>query len=85
VTIVTTVTTATTLFELIFPAVNGFCWANGFLFVLPTFSPARESAPFFYLAQFSPAALHPIRARADALLGKLSPRSNPSGGLVFIL
>ena len=59
-TIVTTVTTATTLFASIFPALNGFCWVNGFLYGRPTFPPARESAPFFHLAQFSPAALHPI-------------------------
>jgi hypothetical protein len=40
---------------------------------------------------FPPGAVFPggtlpdPQGRADALLGKLSPRSNPSGGLVFIL
>ena len=49
-TIVTTVTTATILFAPISPAVNGFYWVNGFLFVRPTFPPTAvhpitEAAP----------------------------------------
>jgi len=40
VTIVTTVTTAATLFAPISPALNGFRWVNSFLFGRPTFPPA---------------------------------------------
>jgi hypothetical protein len=57
------------VFAPIFPAVNGFYWVNGFLFVRPTF-----------LGNGSP----DHRGRAAALLEKLSPRPNPSGRLVYI-
>jgi hypothetical protein len=56
-------------FAQIFLALKGFCWANGFLFVRPTF-----------LGNGSP----DHRDRAAALLGKLSSRANPSGRLVCI-
>jgi hypothetical protein len=64
VTIVTTVTTATTLFAPISPAMNGFCWVNGFLFVRPTFPPAAvhpitEVAPTPFWENFLRALTHP--------------------------
>jgi hypothetical protein len=63
VTIVTTVTTATILFAPISPAVNGFYWVNGFLFVRPTFPPAAvhpitEAAPTPFWENFLPALTH---------------------------
>jgi hypothetical protein len=64
VTIVTTVTTETAPFAPISPALNGFCWVNGFLFVRPTFPPAAvhpitEAAPLLFWKNFLPAPTHP--------------------------
>jgi len=46
----------------------------------------HENQPFFPHGAVFPGGTSPDpQGRTAALLGKLSPRSNPSGGLVFIL